>query len=152
MCSKTLHTPPQLHETNCRQCRDKNTEPHFKGPRTPIYGKKMNLSELPFVSEVKWVVIYLANQSSWVQNLVLTTENKILKSPRDGFFFILNLTECYQLMKYKWWNSKGTIDADKLLSELCHCGCFLYKTLHQRNFIVLQWAESCSSSASFPFP
>lgn len=45
----------------------------------------MNLSELPFVSEVKWVVIYLANQSSWVQNLVLTTENKILKSPRDGF-------------------------------------------------------------------
>lgn len=127
------------------------TDPHFKGPRTPIYGK-MNLSEQRLVSELKWAVTYLANQSGWMQNLISTSENKILKSPWDGVFFILNLTECYQLMKYKQCNAKGTIDAENLLSELCHCGCLLCKTLHQRSSVVPKWVDSCSSSASFPFP
>lgn len=127
------------------------TELYFKGPRTPVYGKKMNFSELHFFPELKWAVIYIASPSGCMQNLVSTMENKILIPKRWGFF-ILNLTECYQLMKYKWWNSKGTIDADKLLSELCHCGCLLCKTLHRRNFIVPKLVDSCSSSASFPFP
>lgn len=66
---------------------------HISKDQEHQFKEKMNLSELHFVSELKWAVIYLANQSGWIQNLVSTTENKILKSPRDGIFFILNLTK-----------------------------------------------------------
>lgn len=52
--------------------------------------------------------------------------------------FILNLTECYQLMQYKRWDTVGTTDAaqGELLSELCHHCCLLHKTLYQRRILV----------------
>lgn len=154
MCIKTRHTHPQFYETDCTQWKfgtssyyrstfqgTKNTTLWKNEPLWTAFGFWVKMSSnLPCKS--KWLDAEFSI-NSWKQNF---------KIPLRWVFFILNLTECYQLMKYKQRTAKGTIDAENLLSELCHCGCLLCKTLHQRNFVVPKWVDSCSSSASFPFP
>lgn len=68
---------------------------HISRDQEHQFMEKINFSELHFFSELKRAVIYLTNQSGWVQNLLSTMEKKRFQIPKRRGFFILHLTKCY---------------------------------------------------------